>query len=231
MTARAPSSKLEALPFELLGSIARERTDLPSLQSFAFASSVLYQAVQCAFSGNFNTVVKKFYAAFGLNLKEPIAARLYYAYKKLEATALINAWGENDAAVESQSAQFTPIDRPRDMTEIAELCYLHRRLLFFLEDFKENLPKPEWKSVNSWYNQVPFSLSFLEEHRLLRALCRLELHANIFGPMEEEPFSRNSLFDRKKAKFFNDWQSEGDEALGEAASLFLGKSHTGSMRR
>ncbi|KAJ5697333.1 hypothetical protein N7488_011017 [Penicillium malachiteum] len=229
MTALAPSSKLEALPLELLASILREITDLPSLQSFAFTTPVIYEAFKHAFSGNFTAHVEKSYAAFGLNLKEPIAAvrskGLYYAYKKSEATALINAWGQNDAAVESQSTQFTPIDKPRDMAEITELCYLHRRLLFFRDNFESDVPKPEWIHEDEWIEQLPLSLSLLEEHRLLRALCRLEIHANIFGPMEEKPFSRNSLFDVKKARYFNNWEaeSESDDPHHEAASLFFGK--------
>ncbi|KAJ5629952.1 hypothetical protein N7528_003609 [Penicillium herquei] len=209
--------------------LLREIPDLPSLQSFAFTSPVIYEAFQYAFSGSFTAHVKKSYAAFGLNLKEPIAAvrskGLYYAYKKPEATALINAWGQNDAADESQSAQFTPIDKPRDKTETIELCYLYERLLFFRKDFETEVPKPEWMYHKYWIEELPLSLSLLEQHRLLRALCRLEIHANIFGPMEEKPFSRNSLFDVKKARYYNNWEaeSESDDPHHEAASLFFGK--------
>ncbi|KAJ6037232.1 hypothetical protein N7540_001511 [Penicillium herquei] len=231
MTTAAPSSKLEALPLELLVSILREITDLPSLQAFTFASPVIYEAFRYAFSGSFTTVVKQSFAAFGLKLKEPITAirskGLYYAYKKPEATALIHAWGQNDSdtPAEFQSTSFPPIDKPLDLNETIELCYLHERLLFFLEDFRGNVPKPEWISVDEWNTQLPLSLSLLEEHRLFRALCRLEIHANIFGPMEEEPFSRNSLREHNKARYLNNWQAEkdSDDASKEAAILFFGK--------
>ncbi|KAJ5712975.1 uncharacterized protein N7483_010156 [Penicillium malachiteum] len=49
------------------------------------------------------------------------------------------------------------------------------------------------------------------------------IHANIFGPMEEEPFSRDSLREHNKARYLNNWQAESDDAHAEAAILFLGK--------
>lgn len=85
------------------------------------------------------------------------------------------------------------------MDEILHLFYLHKVFNFFLENYAKGLPplypkhapppsgmeNANSRGEISWETSVlPIELSHTEKHRLLRALCRLQIYANIFGQPE-----------------------------------------------
>lgn len=76
-------------------------------------------------------------------------------------------------------------------------------------------PGPTWIEPSEWQTEkVPLVLSFFEKRRFLRALCRLQVFANILGLPERD------LDLSTKDEYWNDYGSD-TEAENEAYSLFF----------
>jgi len=99
---------------------------------------------------------------------------------------------------------------------------LIRCYVFFLEDYATKAPRPAWIEHDLWDSTLPIELSYTEKFHFLRALCRLQTHANIRARPEEA--SKN---DSPGPRHYNDW---GDKkapvpyvtAEEEAYRLFFG---------
>lgn len=106
------------------------------------------------------------------------------------------------------------MDEPGSLEEIIKLFHLHKELHFFLEDYATDVPRPAWIQPAQWENEtLPIQLTYIEKRRFLRALCRLQTLANIFGlPETDRPFRGEH----------NDWGRIGEPETTEAYRLFYG---------
>lgn len=124
-----------------------------------------------------------------LQLPEAIAAirskNLHMVDNKEQSIALLDSWRRSE---EISTLALTPgpqPDKPTNLEDVIELLNLHKEIDFFLEDYSTNAPRPSWIGPGQWSAEfTPMRLSHAEKRRLARALCRLYLHANIFGNIE-----------------------------------------------
>lgn len=90
---------------------------------------------------------------------------------------------------------------PASLDEIIELLHFHQEIHFFLEDYSQNAPRPAWIDPAQWPTFLPLNLSNSEKRRFLRALCRLQTHAYIFGTRE----NREDSIDGCSQTSYNRW--------------------------
>ncbi|KAJ6151554.1 hypothetical protein N7470_007151, partial [Penicillium chermesinum] len=178
---------LETLPIELLILVLLELPDRASLKAAVTASSSCHRAYVAARQDVLWCILQKQWGNL-LDLSEAIIAvrseGLWYAHHKEEATALLDTWRRSQ---EVNALILTPTARtnkPRSVEEIIKLFTLHKRLNFFLDDYSLYVPRPEWIEPAHWNELLPLQLSDVEKRRFLRAMCRLQIHANIFGTPE-----------------------------------------------
>ncbi|CAI7635562.1 unnamed protein product [Penicillium discolor] len=191
---------LEGLPTELLILILLEIPDLTSLKSIVLSSPIFHQAYLAVRQEALCRIVKD---QWGMLLGDAVAATrsrgLLFAGQKREAIALLDTWRRKEEISKLGTTSLNRIDEPGSVEEILHLFYLHKVFDFFLEDYAKNLPRPYAKNIRlpPWLEEanipweiqweasvLPIKLSRTEKHRLLRALCRLQIYANIFGQPE-----------------------------------------------
>jgi hypothetical protein len=126
-----------------------------------------------------------------LDLSEAITAirskGLLLEYHKDQAIVVLDNWRRRGETRQSSSTPITRVDRPDGLEEIIKLLQFHKKLHFFLEDYTMNLPRPPWIDPAQWEQELPIKMSDTEKRRFMRALCRLQTHAHIFGPPEGLP--------------------------------------------
>ncbi|OQD68308.1 hypothetical protein PENPOL_c003G10715 [Penicillium polonicum] len=191
---------LEELPTELLILILLEIPDLASLKSIVLSSPIFHQAYLAVRQQALCLIVKD---QWGVLLGDAVAATrsrgLLFDSQKQEAIALLDTWRRKEEISKLSMTSSNRIDEPGSVEEILHLFYLLKVFNFFLEDYAKNLPRPYVKNIwipqwmenaniqwdIQWETSVlPINLSHTEKHRLLRALCRLQIYANIFGAPE-----------------------------------------------
>ncbi|CRL26732.1 Lysosome-associated membrane glycoprotein, conserved site [Penicillium camemberti] len=216
---------LEGLPTELLILILLEIPDLTSLKSIVISSPIFHQAYLAVRQEALCRIVKD---QWGILLGDAVAATrsrgLLFAGQKREAIALLDTWRRKEEISKLGMTSSNRIDEPGSMEEIGHLFYLHKVFNFFLEDYAKNLPRPYAKNIRlppwleeanipweiQWETSVlPIKLSHTEKHRLLRALCRLQIYANIFGQPECH---------RGGDWFRNDWNTKKETDSSKPAS-------------
>ncbi|KAI9041954.1 uncharacterized protein KD926_006291 [Aspergillus affinis] len=107
-------------------------------------------------------------------------------------------------------------DEPADLDEIIRLIRLHKIMKFCLVDFCNAVHRPVWINSEQWNNDVlPISLSRTEKTRLLRALYRVQIYANIFGHRVFYPGEKTPIQWR-----YNSWEEETFETR-EVWRLFM----------
>lgn len=98
----------------------------------------------------------------------------------------MDQWRRRDEIRELNRVSSYPLDQPAGLEELIELFQLQKMLRFFLNDHSMNAPRPPWIQPLHWETQcLPVSLSISETRGFLRALCRLQVLANIFGDSVE----------------------------------------------
>ncbi|KAJ5675221.1 uncharacterized protein N7477_005155 [Penicillium maclennaniae] len=219
---QAPPS-LESLPVEIKILILKEIPDWATLKSFLVLFQSFFPAYNLAKREVLCCILQ---TQFGPLLGEAIAAvrscGLYLETHKEEAITLLDTWRRSDEIKKLDPNSSSRIDNPCDMEEIMNLFRLHEVLQFFLQDFVKTIPQPQWMELDEWTNsKFPIKLSSSEQYRFLRALCRLQTHANIIGRAEyplDEPVCGSP--------FRNNWRdNETDGPFSpeeEAYRLFFG---------
>lgn len=177
---------LEGLPTELLILILLEIPDLASLKSIVLSSPIFHQAYLTVRQESLCRIVKN---QWGVLLGDAMAATrsrgLLFSSQKHEAIALLDTWRRKEEINNLALTSSNRIDEPGSLEEILHLLYLHKAFHFFLEDYAKNVPQPPWIEHDQWQASIiPIELSQTERHRLLRASCRLQIYANIFGHPE-----------------------------------------------
>ena len=151
------------------------------------------------------------------------AKGVWFEQKQEEATALLDTWRRRSEIRERSTLTARQLDQPKDLNEVVGLLCLFRQLLFFLKDYSMNLRRPPWIDQAEWVKMQPIKLSNVEAMRIIRALCRLQLFANICGhptsnvyypPVPGDPRTWNPSF---YEAFFN-----GAGPYTEGERLFLG---------
>lgn len=120
-------------------------------------------------------VLDKNYDKISLDINEAIAAirstGLGMKKNKEEAIALLDVWRRRKETA-------SRVRRSLSMEEIIELDKFHKEMLFFIKDFQDNADGPLWLTK---YENWPLQLTNSERRRFVTSLCRLVIHANIFG--------------------------------------------------
>lgn len=145
---------------------------------------------------------------------------LDFKHHREEAIALLDTWRRKEEIKGLTPGSSSRIDEPCSLEEIESLFYFHDLIRFFVNDYATNAPRPAWIEQHEWeQNILPIELSHTEDYRLSRAICRFQIHANIFGRIECQDEANRE---------FNDWDHCEDEnspfhsADEEAWRLFFG---------
>lgn len=222
-TLKQATPTLESLPVEIKFLILKEISDLATLKSCLLLSRTFFPAYNLAEREILCCILQNQY---GPLLGEAVAAvrsrGLYLETHKEEAIALLDTWRRNDEIRKLAPNSSSRIDKPCDMAEIMKLFRLHEVLQFFLQDFEKITPRPPWMELDEWKNSLfPVMLSSSEQYRFIRALCRLQTHANIIG-RAEYPLDNPA----RGFPFRNDWKNNETDAPfspeEEAYRLFFG---------
>ncbi|CAG8895258.1 unnamed protein product [Penicillium egyptiacum] len=177
---------LEGLPTELLILILLEIPDLVSLKSIVLSSPIFHQAYLTVRLEALSGIVKD---QWGVLLGDAIAATrsrgLQFANHKQEAIAILDTWRRKEEIRDLALGSSIPIDELNNLEEIFNLFYLHKVFHFFLQEYDMKAPRPPWISNDQWEHSIlPMNLSDTEKHRFIRALCRLQIYANVFSEYE-----------------------------------------------
>ncbi|KGO48872.1 hypothetical protein PEX1_102420 [Penicillium expansum] len=209
---------LEGLPTELLILILLEIPDLVSLKSIVLSSPIFHQAYLTVRQKALCRIVKN---QWGLLLGDAMAATrsrgLQFNAHKQEAIAMLDTWRRKEEINDLALSSSIPIDEPSNLEEILNLVYLHKIFHFFLKEYETKVTRPPWISKDQWENSIiPIELSHTEKHRFLRALCRLQIYANIF-----DEYEHTTVHEIK----YNNWRHspKGDLCFDEGAyRVFFG---------
>lgn len=107
---------------------------------------------------------------------------LYFSFQMENAISLLDDWRRRSEIHELSQSSPNHLDESNSLEEITKLLHFHKMLLYFLEDYSINAPKPPWIQPMQWENEyLPLQLSFSEKIRFIRAICRLQIVKNIFG--------------------------------------------------
>jgi hypothetical protein len=135
-------------------------------------------------------LLKEQYGAI-LDLSEAITAirskGLLLEHYEEQAIAVLDNWRRRGEIRQSSSTLTARVAQPDGLEEIIKLLHFHKKLHFFLEDYTINVPRPSWMDPAQWEQELPIKMSDTEKRRFMRALCRLQTHANILGPPEDPP--------------------------------------------
>jgi hypothetical protein len=154
-------------------------------------------------------ILKGNYGEF-LDLSEAIIAirskELWLAHHEKQAIALLDRWRRREEIRQSYPALAAELYQPGDVEEIVKLLRFHKILQFFFEDYTINMPRPSWIEPARWQQELPLTMSDVERCRFMRALCRLQIYSNIFGPPRDRKRPRvpasNFSSDEKSFRLF-----------------------------
>lgn len=179
---------LEGLPTELQIIILSQISDLDTLKSIVLSSPICHRVYLTVRHELLHNILKEQYGAI-LDLSEAITAirskGLHLQYHEDQAIAILDNWRRRGETRQSSSTLIARVDQPDGLEEIIKLLHLHKKLHFFLEDYTINVSRPSWIDPAQWEQELPIKMSNNEKRRFMRALCRLQIHANIFGPVED----------------------------------------------
>lgn len=161
--------------------------DRASLKSIVTASPSCHRAYLAARQDLLWSILQKQWGDL-LDLSEAVIAvrseGLWFAHNKDKAIALLDTWRRSQEVNTLNLAPGIRTDKPQSIQEIVKLFHLHERLNFILDDYSIYSPRPAWIEPYHWNGLLPLHLSVVEKRRFLRAACRLQIHANIFGTPE-----------------------------------------------
>lgn len=182
---------LEGLPVDLHIHILSSVSDLQSLRSIVLASPACHHAYRRARDELLQNTLYKEYNGL-VNVTDAITAirskglHASLPSNKERIISLLDTRRRSDEIrrLGLPSAAIAP-DTPASVDETIQLLDLHRMAIFLLNDYCSFAPYPKWMDQTKWENEVlPLNLSKTEKVRWLRGFYRLQIHANIFGPME-----------------------------------------------
>lgn len=170
------------------------------------------------------SILKKSYGAHLHLLEAVIAVRskgLWFEHHREEVINLLYLWRLR----EEPSAKTLSV---QDLKEVMKLLHFHKKLYFFLDDYTKNVPRPPWIDAAEWNKKLPVKMSENEKSRFMRAICRLQIDGNVFGPPEEgqaEPVPRYNDFNTAEAYrlFFGAMPPWEYEEMGCVWSYILSK--------
>jgi hypothetical protein len=209
---------LEGLPTELIIHILFYIPDQASLKSIVSSSPVFHQAYIAVRQPLLCSILKTQYGSL-LDLSEVITAvrseGLSFHSHKEDAISLLDTWRRRNEITELSLAKSNQKNDFDGLEETIKVFRLYQELNYFLEDYAQNAPRPTWIEPTQWQKEkLPILLSVIEKRRFLRALCRLQIFANIFGvPEMDLDLSSKDEYWMEEA----DWENEN-----EAYSLFYG---------
>lgn len=168
--------------------ILRQITDRETLASAILSSQALYQSYLPLRLELVSAIVNNECDALYVDMKDAITVvrsrGLNWIGHKNEAIALLDTWRRSDEMKALKRSPSLRTDKPQDLDEASKLFTLLGKLRFFVKDFIANSPMPYWIDVK---NRLPINLSYTEQRRLVRAFCRVQIHANILGPPPRTP--------------------------------------------
>lgn len=191
LTSLKDKCSLEELPTELRILILSSISDLHSLRSIVHASPACHQAYQHVRSELLQNMLYKEYNGL-VNVTDAVTAmrskglHAYVPSNKERIISLLDSWLRSDEIrrLVLPSTASVP-DAPASVDETIQLLHLHRVMTFLLNDYCNVAPCPKWMDQTKWENEVlPLCLSDTEKVRCLRGFYRLQIFANIFGPIE-----------------------------------------------
>jgi hypothetical protein len=134
-----------------------------------------------------HNILRRGYGEF-LDLSEAITAirskGLLLEHHEEEAIGLLDRWRRREEIRQYSPTLAAGLYQPGDLEETINVLQLLKKLQFFYEDYTINLPRPPWIDPAQWKREVPLKMSDNEKCRFMRALCRLQMYANILGPPE-----------------------------------------------
>lgn len=221
---------METLPKELLIQILQRLPDLEHVQKLILSSSSCYEAYRISQYSILHTHVEKLFSS-PYNLREALlvirSRELSFCSHKEEALALLDAWRRREEikqlTLRSAAEKFT-LEQPVNLEETIDLIHLHKQLRFFLDDYPTAISQPPWLERQQWEIDIRphIQMSPVEQVRFLRALCRLYILKNLFGPIDRD--SETSLDEELKLGFGPDHSvySEGFHTFMDAYRCFYG---------
>jgi hypothetical protein len=109
-----------------------------------------------------------------------------------EVMALLNRWSHC-----RETGKPADQDAPTKASDGLKLLDLHKEMTYFVQGFSKHKGTPRYVNPLRWEKvKFPVILSSNEEYRVLRALCRLQLHSNVFWKVpsrRKRPFDRYAL--------------------------------------
>lgn len=159
--------------------------DTDTLHSLVRASPGYHQAYFTVREKLLGSLVRRQYDKF-LDLAEALTAvrskTLHFTTQRERAISLLDSWRRRNEIRHSACKTLSKsIHEPDGLEEIIDLLHFHKMLNFFLTDFSIHAPRPPWIETAQWEKQLPLHLTVLEKQRFLKALCRFQVLANIFG--------------------------------------------------
>lgn len=161
---------------------------------------------------------------YGALLGDAVAAvrsrGLDFSRHKSEVIAMLDTWRRKEEINELALTSSRRIDEPVSLEETLSLLNFWEIILCFLEDNATKAPRPSLVEEKAWENSIlPIELTLTEKYRLSRALCRLQIHANI---------SEGAEYHGNAKCLFNDWKENKvtsgpfKSPDGEVYRLFFG---------
>ena len=172
---------LEALPVELRILILSSISDLHSLRAIVLASPAYRQAYRPVRGELLRDILYKAYNGL-VDVPDAITAvrsKGLHAYLPSNKERIISLLDDRRRSDEVP-------DTPVSIDETIQLLDLHRIAIFLLNDHCTFAPCPGWMDQTRWKKTeiLPLRLSRTEKVRWLRGFYRLQIFANIFGPIE-----------------------------------------------
>ena len=171
---------LEALPVELRILILSSISDLHSLRAIVLASPAYHQAHRPVRGGLLRDLVYKEYNGL-VGVPDAVTAirsRGLHAYLPSNKESIISL-------LDIRRRSDEVFDTPVSIDETIQLLHLHRIAIFLMNDHCTFAPCPGWMNQTKWKTEIlPLRLSRTEKVRWLRGFYRLQIFANIFGPIE-----------------------------------------------
>ncbi|KAJ5093455.1 hypothetical protein N7456_009316 [Penicillium angulare] len=196
---------IESLPTDIIVLILFQIPDIPSVRSLVRASPIWHHVYLAVRQRILRFHLNQEFESLAIDPAEAITALrsqgLYLRTYREEAIALLDAWRRHQEIAELALTPSIRVDQPRDFEEVIDLLHYCRQLRFFLEDFSINAICPQWMSSTQWNDNLPLRLSQTEQTRFMRAVCRLQIHTNIFGPALKNPYTVS-----RAADYRNFWQ-------------------------
>lgn len=180
LTLSKDNCPLEALPVELRILILSSISDLHSLRAIVLASPAYHQAYRPVRGEILRDLLYKEYNGL-VNVPDAVTA---IRSKELHASLPSNKEriiSLLDIRRRSDEVPETPVS----IDETIQLLHLHRIAIFLMDDHCTFAPRPGWMDQTKWKTEIlPLRLSETEKVRWLRGFYRLQIFANIFGPIE-----------------------------------------------